>query len=385
MSAAEAISPSPRQLRPAKPLIGLTSIQKAYRSTLLGKLADGEFAFEDVPTCLCGSTGGVVLAHQDRFGIPIGVLGCADCGLLRTSPRLAADDLPAFYESDYHGLHFGTKRPSPATSLFRKGQGAAIWAFVSRDLRSRKPPDRLRVVEIGAGTGSVLRELAAAAAADGVEVESVGCEYSSAYASAAGELGTEIRAGGIETLVDTGLTPDLVIMSHVLEHFPNPLRDLQLVMSLAHPQTLIYVEVPGLLTIHTKPHYDYQFGPYLTLAHTYHFTLATLVDAMQRAGFQLVRGDEEVRSLFRLASRTGPVSSADVAQAFTPASARLSQLQSYLRWLDRSPRMVLRRAVLRAQRYRSFVAARAVRRILGERGYSAIRRLLRGKGDRQAN
>jgi hypothetical protein len=173
-------------------------------------------------------------------------------------------------------------------------------------------------------------------------------------------------------------------MSHVLEHFPDPLHDLQLVMSLAHPETLLYVEVPGLLTIHTKPHYDYQLGPYLTLAHTYHFTLATLVDAMERAGFQLVRGDEEVRSLFRLASRTGPDHNADVAHATTPASARLSQLQSYLRWLNRSPRMRVRRALLRAQRFPSLVAARAVRRILGKRGYGAIRRLLRGKGVSQA-
>lgn len=370
-------TPPPAPLTPTKPLIGLSPIQKEYRSALLRKLADGELAFEEVPTCLCGARGGVPLAHHDRFGIPIGVLGCPQCGLLRTSPRLAAGDLPAFYESDYHGLHFGTKRPSPGTSLFRQGQGARIWAFASPDLGSWQRRHGLEVVEIGAGTGSVLRELAAAAAADGVEVKTVGCEYSSAYASAAGELGTEVRAGGIETLVDTGLTPDLLIMSHVLEHFPDPLRDLQLVRDLVQPETLVYVEVPGLLTIHAKPHYGYEFGPYLTLAHTYHFTLATLVDAMEGAGFQLVRGDEEVRSLFKTKSGA-ELRQGGEANGMTAKSARLPEIRSYLRWLDRSPEMRARRALLRARRSPSLLAGRAVRRILGERGYGAIRRLIRG-------
>jgi len=371
-------SPPLAQLTPAQPVIGLSSVQKAYRSTLLRKLAEGEFAFEEMPSCLCGSTGGLSLAEHDRFGIPVGVLGCQECGLLRTSPRLAAKDLPAFYESDYHGLHFGTDGPTAATALFRRGQGAAIWQFVSGELTARRTADRLQVVEIGAGTGSVLRELAAAATADGIAVESVGCEYSSAYASAGRDQGTEIRAGGIETLVDTGLNPDLVIMSHVLEHFPDLLHDLQLVKNLAQPQTLVYVEVPGLLTIHTKPHYDYQFGRYLTLAHTYHFTLATLVEAMKRASFVFLRGDEEIRSLFGMASPIGPSQTTGVANESPRTVSRLSELQSYLRWLEHSPRMRARRAILRAVRMPGSLATRIARRILGERGISAVRRLLHG-------
>jgi SAM-dependent methyltransferase len=360
----------------AKPAGKLSPTQARQRKALLAKLATGEFAYEEVPTCPCGVTGGVVVADHDRFGIPIGVLACPSCGLLRTSPRLAADDLPAFYESDYHGLHFGLIEPTASTSLFRAGQGARIWAYLSA-ARGHGLGDRLSVVEIGAGSGTVLRELMAAARADGVACNGVGCEYSSVFAAAGRALGTEIHAGGIETLLEIGLHPDVVIMSHVLEHFADPTRDLELVKTLVGPTTLVYVEVPGLLTIHHKPQYDYQFSRYLTLAHTFHFTLATLVDVMARAGFSLVSGDEEVRALF-MTDETAPLlRGGDGAEITNLPGARLARLTSYLRWLEASPRMRVRRAALRAQRGANALARHVARRVLGERAVRGLRRMLR--------
>src|SRR5438094_967377 len=83
------------------------------------------------------------------------------------------------------------------------------------------------------------------AAAEGRKVVSVGCEYSSTFAAAARERGTAVRSGGIETLLNTGLSPELVIMSHVVEHFPDPSADLRLVRGLVLSETILYVEVPG--------------------------------------------------------------------------------------------------------------------------------------------
>jgi hypothetical protein len=218
--------------------------------------------------------------------------------------------------------------------------------------------------------------LAAAAAADKVEVDTVGCEYSSSFAATARQRGTEVRTGGIETLVGTGLKPDLVIMSHVLEHFADPVGDLGLVRSFVQPDTVVYVEVPGLLTIHTKPQYDYLLERYLTLAHTYHFTLETLAETMGRSGFELIRGDEEVRAVFRLASESQPNDRSTDPGAAPPGSARLPFLLTYLRWLERSPRMRLKRAALRARRRGRATLSGLARRLIGRRGISAVRGIL---------
>jgi SAM-dependent methyltransferase len=258
---------------------------------MLAKLAGGQYHLEDVGACPCGSTEAMQLASHDRFGLPVGAVLCRSCGLMRSTPRLSTADLPDFYQHDYHGLHMGLPAPEPSAALVRRGQGAAIFAL----LRDQLPDGPLRVAEIGAATGQVLREFADAA--DRV-VTAAGCEYASAYVEAGRSVGTDMRQGGPETLQD--LAPfNVVILSHVVEHLPNLSAGLAEVRALGDEATFFFVEVPGLLTIDRKPEYGFRFARYLTVAHTFHFTLTTLTEAMERSGFQLLLGDEEIRSIFR--------------------------------------------------------------------------------------
>jgi SAM-dependent methyltransferase len=285
----------------------LSSVQRAHRTNLLTKLATGEYHLEDVPACPCGSTDATPLASHDRFGLPIGVVLCRSCGLARSTPRLSTADLPDFYQNIYHGLHMSLPAPDPSTTLFRRGQGAAIFAL----LRDQLPNGPLLVAEIGAATGQVLREFAEAA---GKDVRTAGCEYASAYVEAGRSVGTDMRRGGPETLQD--LAPfDVVILSHVVEHLPDLTAGLADVRALGDEATLFFVEVPGLLTIDRKREYAFRFDRYLTAAHTFHFTLRTLTETMARSGFRLISGDEEIRSIFSQGERQEPKPDAANARA----------------------------------------------------------------------
>jgi hypothetical protein len=109
---------SPTKLRPVhryradgKPATRLTGVQKRHRQIFLSRIEDGTYHWETVSICLCGSDVAMPVAEKDRFGIPVGVVLCRGCGLLRTSPRLAAENLPEFYEHDYHALHMGITEP----------------------------------------------------------------------------------------------------------------------------------------------------------------------------------------------------------------------------------------------------------------------------------
>ena len=233
--------------------------------------------------------------------MPVGVRLCTACGLARTTPRLAPACLPDFYEEDYHGLHQGISRPDPGVALFRRGQGAAIYRYLADFL----PQGALRVADVGAGTGQVLREFEAMAL--GRDLHTTGCEYASAFVSAGRLAGTDLRQGGPEVLVHDGPF-DVVLLSHVVEHLPYPVEDLEVVRSLGHPRTLFYVEVPGLLTIDDKPEYAYRLSQYLTLAHNFHFTSGTLAATMARSGFEYsltpMRWSEASSSRARLKGRT---------------------------------------------------------------------------------
>ena len=186
----------------------------------------------------------------------------------------------------------------------------------------------LYVAEIGAGTGQVLREFGRAAEAAGHDVNLIGCEYARSFVAAGREVGTDLREGGIEALAG-GAPPDVFIMSHVVEHFADPAAELQQMWRIARPGTLVYVEVPGLMTLHAKTEYEFELSQYLTLAHTYHFTLSTLVQAMARAGFRLLTGDEVVRAVFVREDEA----TIQVDGQYNGAP----QLLTYLRRVDRSP------------------------------------------------
>jgi SAM-dependent methyltransferase len=346
----------------AKPAVRLGRRQLAYRRQLEEKLIEGRYTLESVSTCLCGADATRLMATQDRFGVPVSVVGCPKCGLLRTSPRLAARHLPDFYEAEYHGLHFGVDRPDAKTTLFRRGQGRIIYEIS----RPWLPERLLRVAEIGAASGAVLRELELAAEQDAQGADVWGCEYSSEFSEAARSLGTDVRHGGLEQLADGPGEPDLVIMSHVLEHFADPSEELAQLRQLTTPQALLYVEVPGILSIHRKPEYAFHFTRYLTLAHLYHFTLDTLTDVMSRAGFERLAGDEEVRAVFRLRGAGHSASAARRDEASVAAGTRLDEISRYLRRLDRSPWLRLRRWVVTA-RGRVLWLFRTLRRRLTQR------------------
>jgi SAM-dependent methyltransferase len=232
----------------------------------------------------------------------------------------------------------GIAQPTADSVLFRAGQGRAIYEYLKADL----PSGDLLVIEVGAGTGAVLREFERAATSHGRSVKLVGCEYASAYVEVARSNGTDVRRGGIETIRDIP-SPDVLILSHVLEHLPDPVGELRAIRTMINRDCLVYVEVPGLLTLHRKSAYNYDLHGYLTIAHTYHFTLATLATTMARGGFRLLRGDEEARGVFvadDLRAMHPPVSNPD----------ELVRLVRYLDHLQRSRRLGIKRMRNRAWR-----------------------------------
>jgi len=275
----------------AKPIIKLNPVQEEVKKEIEGRIKKSRYRMEKVPCAVCGEEEFEKLSEKDMFGLPVSVVICRKCGLIQTNPRLTQDSYKEFYEKEHTRLVFGEKKPTKEIFLDEYFHGQKIYKYIKRYL-----PKNLRgfvVLEVGCGAGGILayfKDLGA---------EMLGCDLDPECV----ELGRSIYGLNIfrGTLSDLKIKkkPNLIIMSHILEHLLFPSKELSLIRDLLEPKGFLYIEVPGVRNM-TFIHNDMNFLRFLQIAHTYHFSLTTLNNLLGRSGFELIEGDEKIRSLFRL-------------------------------------------------------------------------------------
>lgn len=260
----------------------MNSLQISTRDVVLDKYATGIYATTEV-RCLCGNGGGQLIAERDRYGLPSPSVLCRQCGVVRTSPRLTDSSLGAFYDTDYRPLYDGSIGARNDFLELQRARGLNIMHFVTRFL-----PAGSRVADLGCGAGWTLIPFRDA----GHEV--AGCDLGSTYLEAGRTLGLDLRHGDYTTLSD--LAPfNLIILSHVFEHLPNPQELMKGILPLLAADALVYIEVPGLRGI------PMAFGDplrYFQNAHLWNFDLGTLTATLADYGYRRVAGNEFIRSVF---------------------------------------------------------------------------------------
>jgi SAM-dependent methyltransferase len=286
-----------------KPFINMNKCQKEAKKRILSSLVNREYKQVGRKKCICNGNDFYKICKKDRFALPFGVILCKNCGLLQTSPRLASSNLPLFYERDYHELILGKNEFEPNRDLTFENKGVSTIKYILPHLNVK---DGINIAEVGCGTGSVLGniKLFLTTLNPEYEINCYGCDYSEKMVDTAKKnKSLKVVKGGIESLKLLNVEFDLIILSHVVEHiiefdeFFNELRDV------IKPETLIYIEVPGVFSLHDIRNdwtiYDFNFLKYFTFAHIWHFSLNTLEYHMNRNNFIKIVGDEYVHSIFQ--------------------------------------------------------------------------------------
>jgi SAM-dependent methyltransferase len=268
----------------------LNAVQRSARDRVLQRYLTSVYAVEDVP-CVCGFSQGVSLVERDRYGLPTPSVLCVRCGVVRTTPTMIPESLALFYEEDYRPLYDGAEVAPDTFFAEQVNRGRGVYEF------ARPQGTFRRVADIGCGAGGTLLAFREAGGAV------FGCDLGGTFLELGREHGLDLRHGSHETLVDAAPF-DLVVLSHVIEHIPDPYAFLIDVKSLLTPTTgMIYVEVPGLREIG-------RYGDplaYFQNAHLYNFDLGTLSRLFRSAGYDLVAGNEHVRALFIAGRPTEPL------------------------------------------------------------------------------
>ena len=267
------------------PHIKLAETQVQSLLEFQGKVKQETYTFED-SSCLCGDPKGIIITDRDRYCLPVRTYLCTSCGTLRTSPRLDEPSLSAFYEQDYRSIYVGNPQAPDEFFEQQKIHGVSISEFVWKTI---KPEKDLTVFDVGCGAGGTLIPF------KNLGCKVFGCDLGSQYLHRGISAGLTLEHGGVASLYQYGKA-DLVILSHVLEHFPQPLETLKNISEGMSENGYLYIEVPGIFNIHNA-YKDPLL--YFQNAHFYHFTLSTLTFLLQQAGFELVKGDNAVQALYQ--------------------------------------------------------------------------------------
>jgi SAM-dependent methyltransferase len=183
---------------------------------------------------------------------------CRSCGLIYLNPRPYEWDIPRYYPASYEPF-----------SRRRLSERARSWLH-RRSVRELQhlvgPPNR--VLDIGCGTGELLRTIRASGNSNVFGIE----PSPQASKIAREEFGLDVRTGTLESQYLGDSSVDTVLLSHVLEHLPSPRKTLNEIERVLKPGGSVVIWVPNARSLPARllgrywmgwdvPRHLYAFGP----------------------------------------------------------------------------------------------------------------------------
>lgn len=258
-----------------------------------------------VPCNLCGGNQ-FKLLYEDELGDALppvdydfrpetrktfAIVQCADCGLIFTNP---IPDLRGAYQDVVDPIYMASEKQRRETAR-----------HVLQAIRHHVPEGG-RLLDVGCNTGLFLDEAAQFFRVEGVEL--------SQWAAAKAARHHLVHTQPISEL-DLAEKFDVVTLFGVIEHFDDPMRELQAIAHVLKPGGLFVVytgDVDAWLPRLLGKRWWWFQG-----MHLFYFSLRTLSAMLQRAGFDVVAHDNHV-VYFQLYSLANSLSRYAIGRIFRP-------------------------------------------------------------------
>jgi 2-polyprenyl-3-methyl-5-hydroxy-6-metoxy-1,4-benzoquinol methylase len=224
---------------------------------------------QDVSSCpLCGSHRNSLFDQCTFRDMPLVNRLCQDCGLVYQSPRRTEQEAEEFHKIEYRRLH-------QAGKLLIDGREIAIQRARAQSMLRifrQSVPDVKMHLDIGCSAGLLMQAFQEqyGCRTSGVEVDGLYRPYAQQQG-----LDVYLALGALPA----GLRFDVVSLSHVLEHLPDPVEFLARIRkTVLDADGWLFLEVPNLYS-----HDCFE------LAHLYSFSSHTLRQVLQQAGYQIIK------------------------------------------------------------------------------------------------
>lgn len=269
-------------------ILELNQVQKKYITQFKEKLSD-KIYLEELSLCMCGGDNFEILSEKDRYGIPMKTVVCRNCGLVMTNPHLSSDSFDSFYNFEYNQIYRGTEEAIDYTFDEQVFRGGRICDFVEKTVSLSGK----RILEIGCSTGGIVR------AFEQRGCDAHGIDLSQEYIEYGRKKGVQLECCTVTDLAKRGEIYDIIILSHVLEHFVDLKKNLDNIKKILNTESgYIYIGVPGIKYLYHS--YEGDFLRLIQNAHVYIFSRDTLNRIMSESSFVPVYVTEQIQGIYRL-------------------------------------------------------------------------------------
>lgn len=269
-------------------VISLSKYQQESLNKLLKAINVGDLKLVN-NDCLCGNNNtenDIVVSEKDRYGISCASVLCSKCGLIRSDKIFDEYSNNLFYEKFYRDLYVGQHNPNDKFFYDQVIRGEKFLSLINK---SKIINNISNVVEIGSGSGGIIYPFYKE------NKSCIGFDYNEDYLKLGRKFGLNLILGSWNNYLEDN-SIDLIIISHVMEHFTDPIKEINDIIEKIKPGKYLLVEVPGVFYIN-KIYLDLIF--YLQNAHVYNFYKQYLNVFFEKLGLEVIYGDERCTFLLK--------------------------------------------------------------------------------------
>lgn len=252
-------------------------------------------SYKEISSCIvCEKRNFLQISDVDGQGIHRPTTLCKECGYFFINPQFTDETHKNYYENFYRDIDRDFKTPSKEFYELEKHRGIEILNYIN----SKKNLDKIySCLDVGCGSGATSFIFAK------VFDEVIGIDLAKDYTKHVEKLNNlKIIHTTIQDETFNDKKFDFINYCHVFEHINDPIKELERIREILSPNGYLYIEVPGIYSV--DHWYDGNFFHSLEMDHTHFFTLNTLNNMMIQNGFELVFGDEVIKSVWRINNKS---------------------------------------------------------------------------------
>tara|TARA_Y100000590_G_scaffold468771_1_gene653026 strand:- start:1405 stop:2451 length:1047 start_codon:yes stop_codon:yes gene_type:complete len=273
--------------------IGYARSKNEEYSKFCNKYIEENYKFKQT-SCLCKKNNDQPLSEVDRHGCKFKLVICKSCGLIRAKYYFDDISLDDFYTNHYRRI-VGNDKITPIDFYQQqKRESKKRWSFLKKSI-NQDLNNKFIIFDCGGGAGGNL---------DGFinRKNLYLSEYYEPYIEFAKSKGINTIKGGLKEFNKLNIKPNLIILSHVVEHWSNFDNEITELIKCLLPNTYIYIEFPGIDSIKLGRR-GYDFLGEIHNAHIYYFASYVFINLLNRRGFKCLVHTAEFYGLFKYSSK----------------------------------------------------------------------------------